>query len=492
MRKKGIIFLTVFIGIVIAFSFIFTDRWLEQRLEAAGSALVGARVEIDNLDFSLLGLHVRWDSLQATNPENTMQNILTTGRTEFNMQLAPLFRKKVIIDNIAVTHVTSGTERSADGKIERKKKVKSYSPTILTKTMDRLEENIASTPVWNSDRFSNMNLDSLLQTLQILSPQKIDSLQNELIKTYALWDSAFAEVSWENDFSFLDSRLKAIKPDEIKTLEGLETAYQTLEKVKTRVDSLGSYVKKTRTQLSDDLQDAAMQATLVDDWVQTDYKNALAQAKLPRIDKAGIARMIFGEKIARQALQVLSVFNEARRYSEKFASDKPKKENPPRMKGQTIYFTGRQRLPDLWIKNVKLSGMTQNGLTLDGRIENIVSNQKLIGAPTTFVVRGERSDGASAQVSSELNYLGETPQEQFVADIENAPIKNIKLTSSDFLAVEAASGRGSVKASLICAKDTLSGSLKFNASEMSFNFEQASPDPLRQTVQKIMQKFQNI
>ena len=337
MRKKGIIILAVLIGVVIALPFIITDTWLENRLEAAGSALIGSRVDIDNLDFSLLGLHVRWDSLQATNAKNTMKNIITTGRTEFDMQLVPLFSKKIIIDNIAMTHVTSGTDRTTDGKIEKKKKPKSRSTNIFTKTMDRLEKNISSAPVWNLDSFSSMNLDSLLQTLQIHSPQKIDSLQNELTKTYAMWDSAFVKVSWKDDFRLLDSRLSAIKPDEIKTLEGLETAYQTLEKVKTRVDSLGSFVHKTRTQLSGDLADAAAQAVLVDDWIEADYKNALAQAKLPSIDKAGIARTLFGGKVTRQAVQVLSVLSETRRYSAKFASDKPKKEKPPRMKGQSIY-----------------------------------------------------------------------------------------------------------------------------------------------------------
>lgn len=491
MRKKGIAILAVFIGILIALALIFTDRWLEKRLEAAGSSLLGARVEIDNLDFSILGLHVRWDSLQATNPNNTMKNILTTGRTEFNMQLVPLLSKKVIIDNIAVTHVTSGSDRTTDGKIEKKKKTKSSSPNILTKTRDRLEKNIISTPAWNVDRFSSMNLDSLLQTLRIHSPQKIDSLQGELTKTYAMWDSAFAEVTWKDDFSFLDSRLKAIKPEEIKTLEGLQTAYQTLEKVKTRVDSLGSFVTKTRTHLNSDLSDAATQAARVDNWIQQDYENARAQAKLPNIDKAGIARMLFGDKVTRQVVQALGIFSEARRYSSKFASDKPKKEKPPRMRGQTIYFPGQQRLPNLWIKNVKLSGMTQTGLTLDGQIQNIVSNQKMIGAATTAAINLRRADAASAHVSGELNYLGRTPQESILVKMSNAPLGHIKF-SSDALAAEMTSARGNLEARLFASEDSVRGVLDFSAHEMNFDFTEAANNLLQHSVQKIVQNTKEL
>lgn len=491
MRKKGIIILAVFIVIVIALSLIFTDRWLEKRLESGGSALLGARVEIDNLDVSLLRLHVRWDSLQATNPNNTMKNILTTGRTEFDMQLVPLLSKKVVIEDIVMTHVTSGTERMTDGKIEKKKKAGSNADNILAKTMDRLEKNITSAPVWNLESLSNMNLDSILQVLQIHSPQKIDSLQNEFTKTYAMWDSAFAKVTWKDDFNFLNSRLSAIEPDDIKTLEGLQTAYQTLEKVKARVDSLGSFVKKTRTHLSSDLQDAATQAAHVDDWIAADYNNALAQAKLPSIDKAGIAQMLFGDTITRRVVQVLGLLNKARSYSAKFASDKPKKEKPPRMKGQTIYFKGLHPLPNFWVKNVELSGMTQTGLTLEGRIRNIVSNQKMIGAATTAVINLQRADGASARLSGELNYLGPAPQEQLLLKMSDAPLKNITF-SSDILAAEMTSAKGNGEASLVASEDTVTGALELSAKDMKFDFKETANDPLQQTVQKIVQNAKTV
>ena len=83
MRWKGIIFLVVLAVLVFVLNLVFTDRWLEKRLESAGSAVVGAKVELERLDFSLLGLQMRWDSLQVANPKNTMKNILTSGKTDF-------------------------------------------------------------------------------------------------------------------------------------------------------------------------------------------------------------------------------------------------------------------------------------------------------------------------------------------------------------------------------------------------------------------------
>ena len=151
MRWKGIIFLLILIGIVIALSYLLTDRWLEKRFENAGTAIVGAKVEINNLDFSLIGLHMRWDSLQVTNPKNTMKNIFTTGRTDFDLELMPLLKKKFIVENIQMIHVTSGTDRTTDGKVKKKIKKKESKPNFITKTINRLEADVAAAPAWQTD-----------------------------------------------------------------------------------------------------------------------------------------------------------------------------------------------------------------------------------------------------------------------------------------------------------------------------------------------------
>ena len=60
MRWKGLIFLVVLLGIVLALGMIFTDRWLERRLENLGDSIVGAKVDIyhiiNNLAASGVGI----------------------------------------------------------------------------------------------------------------------------------------------------------------------------------------------------------------------------------------------------------------------------------------------------------------------------------------------------------------------------------------------------------------------------------------------------
>ena len=119
MRWKGIIFLVAIIFLAFLLSWIFSNKIVENELENLGTTIVGARVEIDDLDFSLSDLYIRWSKLQVTDPDNTMKNLLETGQTDFDLELIPLFSGKVIIENIQISDVQSGTDRETDGAIGR-------------------------------------------------------------------------------------------------------------------------------------------------------------------------------------------------------------------------------------------------------------------------------------------------------------------------------------------------------------------------------------
>ncbi|MBN1560415.1 TIGR03545 family protein [candidate division KSB1 bacterium] len=487
MRWKGIILLAVIIGIVVVLSLLLTDIWLERQFESLGSAIVGAKVEIDDLDFSLFGLHMRWDSLQVTNPKNTMKNIITSGRTDFDLDLLPLLKKKFIVENIQMTNVTSGTDRSTDGKIDKKVKKEEAKPNILTKTIDRLQADIADAPAWQLDDFTKkVNVDSILKFLHITSPAKLDSLQNDLKTTYNQWDSTFAAVGWEQDFRYLESRVTAIKPAELRTLDGLQSAYTTLNQINDKVDSLEAFVTETRQGLASDLGATTAKVGMVDDWIKSDFQNALEQAKLPAINKENIARFIFGDKVISQATQILGMVNTVRSYSEKFKSDKPKKEKPPRFKGQTIYFTRQRSLPTLWIKNIELSGHTTRGLQIGGQLKHIVSNQKLINEPTNLDIHGQRSDGANISFLGEFNYL-ESPMENFALTLGKMPLDNLKLSSSPLLPNAIEKGTGDLEIKLDIGSESLAGGLEFIAGNINFDFgETPSEKPLDKTVRKIL------
>ncbi|MBN2687694.1 MAG: hypothetical protein JXR85_05900, partial [Deltaproteobacteria bacterium] len=58
IRWGGLITFIVIIGLIAAFDLFFLDTIIEKSLERQGSLIVGARVDIGELDFSLFDLHL--------------------------------------------------------------------------------------------------------------------------------------------------------------------------------------------------------------------------------------------------------------------------------------------------------------------------------------------------------------------------------------------------------------------------------------------------
>ncbi|HPG42023.1 MAG TPA: TIGR03545 family protein [bacterium] len=488
MRWKGIITLLVLAGLFIAASLIFTDTWLEKKLEKTGSDIMGARVELNRLDVSLIGLHVRWDSLQVTDAKDTWKNILTTGRSEFDMDFLPLLRKKVLIQNVQLSNITSGTARTTDGKWEKKVKVKKESkPNIFTKTIDRLEQQVAQAPVWDLKQLGKkVNLDSIITILQVKSPAKIDSLFNDINSRYTHWEDTFKKVNPEADFQRIETQIKAIEPAKIKSIEELQASLKTVNTVKADLDSLKKFVTSSKTGLKADLDYSSTNFKMVEDWIKEDYARVQDMAKLPDLNAQNIGKFIFGAQVVNKVNRVLAVTGQVREYSNRLKSDKPKKEKPPRLKGQFIHFSSKGRYPDFWMKKALISGSTLQGLSFSGQVTDIVSEQKFIGKPTLVEINGSRSDGAALHLGGEFNYLESEPRETYKLDLIGMPMNNIKISESPLAPGKLTKGKGQLNSAMTISGDHISGNINFIADALQFEMNKTQDlNKLEKTLQSV-------
>lgn len=470
MRKKGIIALLVLAVLFVAISLLLTDRWMERRIEGLGTSIVGAKVELDGFHLSLLKLSVRWDSLQVTNPNDTWTNLIAAGRTEFRMQALPLLRKKIIINNMQLSGVRSGVKRSTDGKVEKKIEIeKEEKPTIVSKTVQRLQAEMTAAPAWNLDKLAGkVNLDSILAILEIESPSKIDSVKDDVQNRYAVWEKTFTEKNIAQEIKDIELKITGIKPQELKTAVEIQNALTTTKEVKTRIDDLQSWVKTTKNGFSGDLSACLNTVTLADDWIRQDYERAMAKANLPDINVKTIGKFIFGSRVVNQVTQILDIAGTVRYYSSKLKSDKPEKEKkPPRFKGQTIHFPLKHPVPDFWIKNIELSGRTENGIRMSGQVTDIVSQQAVVGRPTIFNIKGSRADKAALALTGEFNYLDE-PQENFNLTVTNISLTDMKLAESPLLPYPVSNGSGTFTTELNIGASRLSFHQGFKGSDVVF------------------------
>lgn len=476
MRWKGVIFLLILAGIIVGLSFLLTDRFFETQIEKLGSRVVGAKVELDGFSFSLFTLHTHWDSLQVTDPNDTWSNIVATGECDFKMALGPLLSKKMIIDKVVIQNAESGVKRSTEGKIELlPKKKKPAKPNILTKTTNKLKDEIEQAPAFNLDQFTRkVNVDSIVAFLEVKSPDKIDSTHKALNDKYTYWDQQLKEQRIQKDLKAIEEKAKTIKLDEIKDLASLQKSLSTIGQIRVKADSVQAFSKRTKNGLKTDLESGQKAMRQMDDWIKADYASAMSKAHLPDINAQNIGKLIFGKQIVKKFNQLLNITQTVRTYSAKLQGGKPKKEKPPRFKGQDIHFGKKKELPQYWIKHVDLSGNAFH-IDLQGTLDHLVSNQKQIGQPTTLKLNGTKADGAGLNINALFNYLDSLPQENYTVTLKGMPLSGVELSDSPLMPYEVKQGKGALSANIDFKKDSFEGSIGFIASQIKFDYGNTKP-----------------
>ncbi len=474
MRKSGIITLLVIAAIIVALSFIFTDKWLEGKMESLGSSVVGAKVEFDGVDFSFLNLRMHWNRLQVTDPNDTWTNLFETGQCDFDLELVPLFSRKVIVENLQMNGLRFSTKRETDGALPKKaEEKKAETPEFIRNVEKNLKNEANQVPLFNlAGAAKKADVDSIWRIIDLKSPGRIDSLKNVYQQKYADWGKRINNLPDENDLKQFQERIQSIHIDQIKTVDEFQNALSTVSTLYKRADSLSKAVKQVRSDFQSEVKQVQDYPQTVKTWVNQDYQRALRLAQLPDISVKNVARIVFGRQVIDRIQNVTGYVGTARYYANKYQAVSPKKEKPPRLKGQDIHFVNETELPKFWVKKIDLSGETPNEFKIEGAVTDIVSQQKLIGKPTVITVKGSRKDQATLGIQGTLDYLGEKPAETIEIKADQMPLQNVKLTSFPLIPYKIQQGKGQVNATIKFQGQDFLSDIRFRAAGLQFDYNE--------------------
>jgi uncharacterized protein (TIGR03545 family) len=271
LRKKGIIFLAVLAVLVFVLSWLFTDTWLESQLEDMGSSLNGARVEIDHLDFSIIGVHLKWQRLQIADAAHPMKNKFETGPCTLDFEFWPLLSKKIIISDFSIRDVRTNTPRDTDGRLSDSEKKALKENSLVQKGVSKISSAAG-------EKFSALkqqaNTDSLLKMAGLRSPARIDSLYTRLDSLYSGWEKRSAESNPLPQIKQIEKQIAAIDVKHLKDVTKLTKAIKQTVSAKKSIDKLSNEMKALKKDFDTDYNASKKSLKQVDDWIKSDYKRA--------------------------------------------------------------------------------------------------------------------------------------------------------------------------------------------------------------------------
>jgi uncharacterized protein (TIGR03545 family) len=514
MRKKFLLIVLIPLLLLSLVVYIFLDSWVTSGFEYAGEKAVGAKVEIEGLHVHLFPLGIEWASMQVANPNNTWKNLFQTGKVSFLIDTGQLLRGKYIINIVELKNFIVGTKRTTDGALPKEKAItpvknetigKGTGKTTATKNdnnnsfsklaEDAFKSTVTTTPLFDLAKLRNgFNVDSLISILDMKSVKHIDTLKTQIDQLNQQWGSLQKDLDAQKQKAMaIEKQVKAIDVSKLNNLQSVVQAITTVDNAKKSVNEIKDFINEKTTSLQNNAQAITGSVGQLKNYVNQDFDRLKSMAKLPSINTAGMASLLVGNEIYKQAQSYLYWADAARSNIKKY-SPQPDYTYPPRFKGQDIRFPEERGYPKFWIKKIDLSGGTdtsaENYFTASGDAGNISDNQHLTGQPITIALQG-KTEQRALKLGAVFDRRSDVPSDEFNVSLAGVPVTNFSLGNSNFLPTKITKSNMDTQAKLSMIGNRIDASINFDLKNVSLQFQSEPKNIVEQLFRQVLEGVKN-
>jgi uncharacterized protein (TIGR03545 family) len=406
IRTEAVIpFLIVTLLTYVYFHFFF-DYHLKKTFEYAGYHILGAEVDIANLETSVFKGTFRVQGIEVTNAEKPTHDMVKIGDIRFGVLWDALLRAKFVVNEMAVEQIEIDTPRKSPGRVKPPdpQKSKDNGPSAAEKLKDKALDSVENKYDKNvlgdiASILGGTSSQDQLQKIQgsIPSQARLKELEADYQARQKKWQERIQTLPKGPEIQALGDRLSKVKTKDFKTPQELQLSLQEIDSVLKDADAKYKAVQSAGTDVSTDLKNLDQNLKELDVMVKKDIKDLEARFKIPNLDAKSISQSIFYPYLA----PYLSKFNRYKAVVEKYAppnlmkKDKPEEvadiQARPRAKGITYEFTHGHSYPLFWVKRISISskaGATPYSGDLQGLVTDVTSHQVLVGKPTVATLKG--------------------------------------------------------------------------------------------------------
>ena len=386
-RWKAVAPLAVFLLLLVGGWLIFGNWLVKRAIEAAGTAVVKAKVEIDHVNASILQSRLTIYGLTVASPSESLKNVLQADQLDADFETLPLFQKKFIIDRLAALGLRFGTARTTDGRVPEKHPAPVAAPASGAPS--------AAEPAnKGEDALARLDIPVLqLATGKIdvgaLDPTKLGTaraaaaLSARADSAGKAWNSALADLRTGptvDSATALLARLKNARPTDLAALNDARRSVTLLSSARDRIEALQRGVTAGVSDLQHGLAG-------LDSAKAKDFESARALVHLPPLDASHIGAALFGGAATAKFERTLHWVRLAREYMP--AGMVPHGEPAParvRRAGTTVRFPKEHELPGFLLKDAQVSFSLDTGRAnaYQGHLTGLTTSPALYGLPATF------------------------------------------------------------------------------------------------------------
>lgn len=456
MRWKFVIPVGIIIIVTVLATIFFLDPLLRRALIASGESVFGAKVEVASLKTRFKDLSVSINGLTVADRNNEWRNLFSVQQARFGMKLLPLLSKKFIIDEMSMTGIAWGTQRSTSGALPPKKRAaldkkaaRDNKDSAVWKMMnavqDRAVKEAAGLPPVQTllaaqDLMKDFSTDKLIDAAGLTSIREMETLQKDVQDKYAQYQSSLSAINVESQLAELRAAVEAVGQIKINSVADIEPAQARLARLrqaKTSVEGTISTLSSLQSRAAADFGAQKDMLRRINEMKDRDLKALSAKFQLPSFSMSNLSQVLFGPAWLNRIHSVMYYVNLAQKYMP------PRKKEDvvvqrQRLRGTDVSFPLAYNPPDFLIGVMKLSGSTggpgKPGAPLDftGSVKDITSDPVLLGRPIVARLTGAQA-GKSLTIDALFNHCQPVAEDVIHAVYTGMPASALGIPASEYL-----------------------------------------------------------
>ena len=331
--------------------FVFANSIIKAVLESKLGESYGAEVNIDDFDHTLFPTTVTITGISLTNPTKPSHNQVFVGTANADVELAPLLKDQVIVNNLNLLEVQFDTERASPGEVYRVPERSLSFDEIKAKAKDAVP-----------------SVDELLAR----NPLKTTAAVEQARATYETYGEGLkADYEALPDKSRIDyykTQVEQLKNTDFKDPQALVQA-------KSAFDKLKEEMMADKAMISDFTEKASTAKTALSESVRA-LKNA------PKEDYALLKGVIAGDQAALSQVTYFVFGDKAAEYTEYLMA--AMQIVMPLIQGEEKSEAPAD-IPSILVKEANVSVLWQNE-SITSKWNNITNVHEVFGNPTTFTI----------------------------------------------------------------------------------------------------------
>lgn len=470
IRWSGIGVLAGVLALLALVWFLLVDWVVERAIEETGTEIVGARVDLDAADVSLLPAGIELRRLQVTNPSEPMTNAVEIARIAGLFDLGRALIGQTIFEELAVEDVRFGTPRASSGAIGKRR---------TEALAERAGEEAARLAALVAGEMPDP--DALAAQAEARARAEIASVQQEVEAARERWSERLAELPSRDRLDGYRERVETLR-ERITKASGADALAAAADAQKLVTD-VRSDVQALETAVSGLQEEQSALAGRVRELVDAKVgavQQIRAEYGLSKQGLSNLSRLLFGPR-ARAFVDRLLLWHgrleplidrvraPAAEGSEAVVVE------PVRGRSVVVVYPESDALPEFLVRRAAVSVGLASG-RLEGRILDWTTDQPLLGRPTTAHFDAERV-GDMGPVRLDATFDRVRPgkgRDTIEAEVAGVAIEGFGLAEGEGFALRLDRGRADLRGKVTWADGALDAKLGVDVRQAALTV--GSPD----------------